>query len=433
MFALLKTAAGHIISKGNLAVTDAAGVTYHFGDNTGEPVHLRFTSSKWEREVALDPALKLGEAYMEGGFEFVKGDIYKLLEIIFESTGPVAENQMWMKAMSFIRTATKRFVQMNTLKRSARNVQHHYDLSGKLYDLFLDPDRQYSCAYFQSPDTDLNEAQLAKKRHLAAKLQVSKGEKLLDIGCGWGGLGLYFARVLGADVTGVTLSHEQFGIANQRAKTLGLENRAKFLLEDYRNLNAQFDKIVSVGMFEHVGIGHFKEYFDHVKRLLKPDGRFVLHSIGRSGEPGATNPWIAKYIFPGGYIPSLSEVIPVIEKSGLIITDIEILRLHYAETLKAWRQSFLAHWDEAKALYDERFCRMWDFYLAASESAFRWQGMMVFQIQLAHKQDAVPLTRDYIMQEEERLLKIDADPNLSMIPMKPVDINIKAKAIAQTL
>lgn len=433
MFALLKTAAGHIISKGNLAVTDAAGVTYHFGDNTGEPVHLRFTSSKWEREVALDPALKLGEAYMEGGFEFVKGDIYKLLEIIFESTGPIAENQMWMKAMSFIRTATKRFVQMNTLKRSARNVQHHYDLSGKLYDLFLDPDRQYSCAYFQTPDTDLNEAQLAKKRHLAAKLQVSKGEKLLDIGCGWGGLGLYFARVLGADVTGVTLSHEQFGIANQRAKALGLENRAKFLLEDYRNLNAQFDKIVSVGMFEHVGIGHFKEYFDHVKRLLKPDGRFVLHSIGRSGEPGATNPWIAKYIFPGGYIPSLSEVIPVIEKSGLIITDIEILRLHYAETLKAWRQSFLAHWDEAKALYDERFCRMWDFYLAASESAFRWQGMMVFQIQLAYKQDAVPLTRDYIMQEEERLLKIDADPNLSMIPMKPVDINLKAKTVAQTL
>ena len=433
MFALLKTAAGHIISKGNLAVTDAAGVTYHFGDNTGEPVHLRFTSSKWEREVALDPALKLGEAYMEGGFEFVKGDIYKLLEIIFESTGPIAENQMWMKAMSFIRTATKRFVQMNTLKRSARNVQHHYDLSGKLYDLFLDPDRQYSCAYFQTPDTDLNEAQLAKKRHLAAKLQVSKGEKLLDIGCGWGGLGLYFARVLEADVTGVTLSHEQFGIANQRAKALGLENRAKFLLEDYRNLNAQFDKIVSVGMFEHVGIGHFKEYFDHVKRLLKPDGRFVLHSIGRSGEPGATNPWIAKYIFPGGYIPSLSEVIPVIEKSGLIITDIEILRLHYAETLKAWRQSFLAHWDEAKALYDERFCRMWDFYLAASESAFRWQGMMVFQIQLAHKQDAVPLTRDYIMQEEERLLKIDADPNLSMIPMKPVDMNMKAKAVAQTL
>lgn len=413
MFALLKTAARHIISKGNLAITDANGVTYHFGNNIGEPVHLRFTSSKWEREVALDPALKLGEAYMEGGFEFIKGNIYKLLEIIFESTGPIAESQMWMKALSFIRTATKRFVQMNTLNRSARNVQHHYDLSGKLYELFLDPDLQYSCAYFETPDTSISEAQLAKKRHLAAKLQVKEGEKILDIGCGWGGLGLYLARIAGANVTGVTLSHEQFGIANARAKNLGLEEKAKFFLEDYRMLDNQFDKIVSVGMFEHVGIGHFKEYFDHVKRLLMPDGRFVLHSIGRSGEPGATNPWIAKYIFPGGYIPSLSEVIPVIEKSGLIITDIEILRLHYAETLKAWRHAFLDHWEEAKSLYDERFCRMWEFYLAASESAFRWQGMMVFQIQLAHKQEAVPLTRDYILQEESRLRKIDADPNLT--------------------
>ena len=412
MFALLKTAASHIITKGNLTITDSRGVTYQFGDQTGKPIQIRFTSAKWEREVALDPALKLGEAYMNGGFEFIKGDIYSLLETIFESTGPIAENQLWMKAFSFIRTATKRFVQMNTLRRSAKNVEHHYDLSGKLYEMFLDPDRQYSCGYFENPNVSLGEAQLAKKRHLAAKLQVKENEKLLDIGCGWGGLGLYFARVLGANVTGVTLSHEQHGIANQRAKDMGLQDKAKFILLDYRKLDDAFDKIVSVGMFEHVGIGHYKEYFDHVKRLLKPDGRFVLHSIGRSGEPGATNPWIAKYIFPGGYIPSLSEVIPVIEKSGLIITDIEILRLHYAETLKAWREAFLAHWDEAKALYDERFCRMWEFYLAASESAFRWQGMMVFQIQLAHKQDAVPLTRDYIGEEEARLKKIDADPNL---------------------
>ncbi|WP_295912223.1 cyclopropane-fatty-acyl-phospholipid synthase family protein [uncultured Bartonella sp.] len=412
MFALLKTAASHIITKGNLTIIDSRGVTYQFGDQTGKPIQIRFTSAKWEREVALDPALKLGEAYMNDGFEFIKGDIYSLLETIFESTGPIAENQLWMKAFSFIRTATKRFAQMNTLRRSAKNVEHHYDLSGKLYEMFLDPDRQYSCGYFENPNVSLAEAQLAKKRHLAAKLQVKENEKLLDIGCGWGGLGLYFARVLGANVTGVTLSHEQHGIANQRAKDMGLQDKAKFFLLDYRKLDDAFDKIVSVGMFEHVGIGHYKEYFDHVKRLLKPDGRFVLHSIGRSGEPGATNPWIAKYIFPGGYIPALSEVIPVIEKSGLIITDIEILRLHYAETLKAWREAFLAHWDEAKALYDERFCRMWEFYLAASESAFRWQGMMVFQIQLAHKQDAVPLTRDYITEEEARLKKIDADPNL---------------------
>ena len=412
MFALLKTAASHIITKGNLTIIDSRGVTYQFGDQTGKPIQIRFTSAKWEREVALDPALKLGEAYMNDGFEFIKGDIYSLLETIFESTGPIAENQLWMKAFSFIRTATKRFAQMNTLRRSAKNVEHHYDLSGKLYEMFLDPDRQYSCGYFENPNVSLAEAQLAKKRHLAAKLQVKENEKLLDIGCGWGGLGLYFARVLGANVTGVTLSHEQHGVANQRAKDMGLQDKAKFSLLDYRKLDDAFDKIVSVGMFEHVGIGHYKEYFDHVKRLLKPDGRFVLHSIGRSGEPGATNPWIAKYIFPGGYIPSLSEVIPVIEKSGLIITDIEILRLHYAETLKAWREAFLAHWDEAKALYDERFCRMWEFYLAASESAFRWQGMMVFQIQLAHKQDSVPLTRDYITEEEARLKKIDADPNL---------------------
>ena len=412
MFALLKTAASHIITKGNLTITDSRGVTYQFGNQTGKPIQIRFTSAKWEREVALDPALKLGEAYMNDGFEFIKGDIYSLLETIFESTGPIAENQLWMKAFSFIRTATKRFAQMNTLRRSAKNVEHHYDLSGKLYEMFLDPDRQYSCGYFENPNVSLAEAQLAKKRHLAAKLQVKENEKLLDIGCGWGGLGLYFARVLGANVTGVTLSHEQHGIANQRAKDMGLQDKAKFFLLDYRKLDDAFDKIVSVGMFEHVGIGHYKEYFDHVKRLLKPDGRFVLHSIGRSGEPGATNPWIAKYIFPGGYIPALSEVIPVIEKSGLIITDIEILRLHYAETLKAWREAFLVHWDEAKALYDERFCRMWEFYLAASESAFRWQGMMVFQIQLAHKQDAVPLTRDYITEEEARLKKIDADPNL---------------------
>ncbi|MBI0163056.1 class I SAM-dependent methyltransferase [Bartonella sp. M0283] len=412
MFALLKTAASHIITKGNLTIIDSRGVTYQFGDQTGKPIQIRFTSAKWEREVALDPALKLGEAYMNDGFEFIKGDIYSLLETIFESTGPIAENQLWMKAFSFIRTATKRFAQMNTLRRSAKNVEHHYDLSGKLYEMFLDPDRQYSCGYFENPNVSLAEAQLAKKRHLAAKLQVKENEKLLDIGCGWGGLGLYFARVLGANVTGVTLSHEQHGIANQRAKDMGLQDKAKFSLLDYRKLDDAFDKIVSVGMFEHVGIGHYKEYFDHVKRLLKPDGRFVLHSIGRSGEPGATNPWIAKYIFPGGYIPALSEVVPVIEKSGLIITDIEILRLHYAETLKAWREAFLAHWDEAKALYDERFCRMWEFYLAASESAFRWQGMMVFQIQLAHKQDSVPLTRDYITEEEARLKKIDADPNL---------------------
>lgn len=407
MFGLLKTVLDHLITKGNLSITDADGSTYRYGDGSGAPVHVQINSRKWEREIAFDPALKFGEAYMEGGFDFVQGDMYSLLKIIFGGSGTCAENEPWMRILDYVRTATKRLTQMNTRGRSSRNVQHHYDLSDKLYNLFLDHDRQYSCGYYETSDATLEEAQLAKKRHLAAKLCIAPNDQLLDIGSGWGGLGLYMARYLKANVTGVTLSREQYDTANQRVTGQGLDQQCRFLLQDYRALNERFDKIVSVGMFEHVGIGHYKEYFAQVKRLLKPDGIFLLHSIGRNGRPGSTNPFIRKYIFPGGYSPALSEVLPVIEKSGLVVTDIEILRLHYAETLKAWRERFMAHREEAKALYDERFCRMWEFYLASSESAFRWQNLMVFQIQLAHKQDSVPITRDYIAQEEDRLRKID--------------------------
>ncbi|UXM94206.1 cyclopropane-fatty-acyl-phospholipid synthase family protein [Bartonella sp. HY329] len=407
MFSLLTTLLKHLIKKGNLIVTDASGTLFQYGDGEGCPIHVRINNAKWEKEIALDPALKFGEAYMNSGFDFLKGDIYSLLELIFTNSGKSAENELWMRILNAVRTSTKRFMQMNNLKRSSGNIRQHYDLSGQLYDLFLDSDKQYSCAYFETPDSTLEEAQLAKKRHLAAKLSIKEGERLLDIGCGWGGLGLYMARFLKANVTGVTLSHEQHAVANQRAKDQGLEQQCRFLLQDYRLIKEQFDKIVSVGMFEHVGIGHYKEYFSHVKRMLKPDGVFVLHSIGRNDVPGVTNPFIRKYVFPGGYIPALSEVIPIIEKTGLVITDIEILRLHYADTLKAWRERFLSQRDKAKALYDERFCRMWEFYLAASESAFRWQNMMVFHIQLAHRQDAVPITRDYIAEEENRLRNID--------------------------
>jgi len=407
MFGLLTTVLDRLITKGNLSITDSKGSIYYYGDNSGTPVHIKINDQKWERDIALNPALKLGEGYMESGFDFLRGDIFRLFEIIFESNGPDAEKAPWMRALQFTRKLTKRLLQMNNLSRSSSNVRHHYDLSGKLYDLFLDSDWQYSCAYFETPSNTLEEAQLAKKRHLAAKLCIEEGQKLLDIGCGWGGLGLYMARFLKTDVTGVTLSHEQHAIANRRATEEGLENHCRFLLQDYRSLEEQFDRIVSVGMFEHVGVGHYKEYFAKVKKLLKPDGIFLLHSIGRNGAPGSTNPFLRKYIFPGGYIPALSEVLPLIEKSGLVVTDIEILRVHYADALRAWRHAFMARRDEAKALYDERFCRMWEFYLAASESAFRWQNMMVFQIQLAHKQDAVPLIRDYITQAEERLRKLD--------------------------
>lgn len=397
-----------MIGQGNLVITDADGKRCRYGDESGEPVHLRFNSHRAERAVAMDPELKLAEYYMEGEIDFIEGDVYKLLKIVFENAGPVAAQAPWMKALQRARLAKRRLEQINTIARASGQIRHHYDLSGDLYRLFLDPDMQYSCAYFENPEMTLAEAQLAKKRHLAAKLLAKEGEKVLDIGCGWGGLGLYLARHLNTQVTGVTLSTEQYLAANQRADEAGLADRAKFELQDYRLISDQFDRIVSVGMFEHVGINHYGEYFNTVAKLLKRDGVGVVHSIGRSDGPGITNPFIRRYIFPGGYIPALSEVLPYIERAGLVVTDIEILRLHYAETLKFWREAFMENREQAKAIYDERFCRMWEFYLAASESAFRWQNLMVFQIQFAHRQDAAPLTRGYIDGEEKRLKRLDS-------------------------
>lgn len=408
MNGLLHAVLKRIVKTGNLSVTDSKQKTSRYGDGSGPHLHIRFNTSRAERAIAFDPELQLGQCYMDGELDMLEGDIYLLLQIVFENTGPIAATAPWMRAIAFARRSLRRLQQMNNIMRSSQNVKSHYDLSGALYDLFLDPDKQYSCAYFESAETTLAEAQLAKKRHIAAKLLINEGDKLLDIGCGWGGLGLYMARYLKADVTGVTLSQEQHAIANQRAAQENLSHSAKFELKDYRHLTDSYDRISSVGMFEHVGVGHFAEYFQHVARLLKKDGVFLLHSIGRSDGPGVTNPFIRHHIFPGGYIPALSEVLPHIEKAGLIVTDIEILRLHYAETLKAWREAFMARRDEAKALYDERFCRMWEFYLAGSESAFRWQDMMVFHIQIAHKQESVPLTRNYIEAEEKRLRRLDS-------------------------
>jgi cyclopropane-fatty-acyl-phospholipid synthase len=298
----------------------------------------------------------------------------------------------------------RRLQQYNPRGRSRRNVAHHYDLDGRLYSLFLDSDRQYSCAYFEQPDSSLDEAQLAKKRHLAAKLLMDRpGLSVLDIGSGWGGLGLYLAEITGARVLGVTLSEEQFATARHRTAEKGLDPRVEFRLEDYRDVRGKFDRIVSVGMFEHVGVLHYDSYFRKIRDLLADNGVALVHSIGRSGPPTSTATFISKYIFPGGYIPAISEVMPAIQRSGLVVTDVEILRLHYAETLKAWRARFLARREDVLRLYDERFFRMWEFYLAASEMAFRHRGLMVFQIQLARQQDAVPLTRDYIGPAEERL------------------------------
>jgi cyclopropane-fatty-acyl-phospholipid synthase len=289
------------------------------------------------------------------------------------------------------------FVSRNNPWRARRNVAHHYDLDHRLYRLFLDEDFQYSCAYFERPDLTLEEAQLAKKRLVTAKLVLEPDSRVLDIGSGWGGLALYIKEIGGAaDVLGITLSNEQLEVSAARARERGLDGSVRFAMQDYRDLKGAFDRIVSVGMFEHVGPRFYRTYFGKCRELLKPDGVMLLHTIGLLDGPWYPNPWLEKYIFPGGQLPALSEITPAIERSGLIVTDVECLRLHYAETLAEWRRRFMARRAEAAALYDERFCRMWEFYLAGSEATFRHSGHMVFQIQLARKVDAVPLTRDYI-------------------------------------
>ena len=365
------------------------------GDPTAAAVVVRLRDRAALYRIMLNPALGVGEAYMDGGLILERGTIFDLLDM----TGRELERRP-MPAPGPLRRLARRIGQANDRRHARRNVAHHYDLNTDFYRLFLDEDLQYSCGYFARPDMTLEQAQAAKKRLLLAKLDLSPGQRVLDIGCGWGGLGLTLAEA-GVEVVGVTLSEEQLAEAQRRAAARGLSGRADFRLQDYRDLEGPFDRIVSVGMFEHVGMPNYRAFFDSVAGLLTDDGVALIHSIGRKDGPNTTQPWIAKYIFPGGYIPALSEVLPAIEKSGLWVTDMEILRLHYADTIRAWRERFLARRDEAAAMFDERFCRMWEFYLASSETAFRHRGHMVFQVQLAKRQDAVPLTRDYIFGERE--------------------------------
>jgi cyclopropane-fatty-acyl-phospholipid synthase len=397
---LLRFFMGQFIRRGAMTFTTATGTTFTCGDGTGEPVMVRFLTAAAERRVLLDPELALGELYMDGTFVVERGSIAEVLAVALDQPEMLPR---WAKLQWWLRYLVRHAQQFNPRGRSKDNVERHYDLDGRLYSLFLDADKQYSCAYFERPDATLDDAQLAKKRHLAAKLLIERGHRVLDIGSGWGGLGLYLAEMTGANVTGVTLSNEQLQVANARAEETNLASSARFLLEDYRDIPGPFDRVVSVGMFEHVGVDHYDTFFKRCAELLNRDGVMVVHSICRSEGPGITNPWIAKYIFPGGYIPALSEVLPAIERAGLLVCDIEILRLHYAETLKAWRERFLARREEAVRLYDERFARMWEFYLASSEMSFRKQNVMVFQIQLTKRQGIVPMTRDYITREETKL------------------------------
>jgi cyclopropane-fatty-acyl-phospholipid synthase len=397
---LLRFFLDRFIRRGSITFTTASGKTFTCGDGTGEPTRVRVTTKEAGRQLLLDPEMALGETYMDGTFVVEQGTIADVLAIVLDQPDMTPR---WAKLQWWLRYLVRNIQQFNPRKRSRSNVERHYDLDGRLYSLFLDADKQYSCAYFETPDMTLDEAQLAKKRHVTAKLLIERGQRVLDIGSGWGGLGLYIAEAAGGNVTGVTLSTEQLQVSNARAAERNLTQSAKFLLQDYRDIPGPFDRIVSVGMFEHVGVDHYDTFFKHCAELLDANGVMLLHSIGRSEGPGITNPWIAKYIFPGGYIPALSEVLPAIERAGLLVCDIEILRLHYAETLKAWRERFMARRGEAIKLYDERFARMWEFYLASSEMSFRKQNLMNFQIQITKRQGIVPMTRDYIARGEAKL------------------------------
>jgi cyclopropane-fatty-acyl-phospholipid synthase len=389
-----------IISVGSLRIIDGGGRSFAFEGSPGASVAIRFHDPALHWKLLVRPRLFMPEAYVDGSLTIEEGNLYDFIDLMTANLELLPEGFLG-RYLNGAFSPLRRLHQYNPLPRARRNVAHHYDLSEELYASFLDQDRQYSCAYFRDGTDDLDTAQLHKKRHIAAKLLIRPGQRVLDIGSGWGGLALYLAGECGARVTGLTLSSEQHKVAVRRAATAGLADRVEFHLRDYREESGHYDRIVSIGMFEHVGVNHYATYFRKVRDLLADDGVALIHTIGRSAPPSTTSGFIAKYIFPGGYIPALSEMAAAIEHSGLVISDIEILRLHYAKTLRAWRQRFMANWDKAAAIRDERFCRMWEFYLAGCEISFRYMNQMVFQLQLARKPTAAPLTRDYMLDAEK--------------------------------
>ena len=407
----LASAFARLIRTGTLRVTFASGRIQSFGPGGEPPIALRFADGAAERALALDPALQLGELFMDGRLIIEQGSVFDLVSLLKRNgirrlTAPhVALLGLWRAAQGRLTGAIKP-------ASAKRNVAHHYDLEAGLFELFLDSDRQYSCAYYETPEDSLEAAQLAKKRHIAAKLRLTPDAHVLDIGSGWGGLALYLAENAEVRVTGVTLSEEQLAIARERAAERGLAGRVTFRLEDYRSLEGPFDRIVSVGMFEHVGRRSYRAFFDKTASLLeRRHGVMLLHSIGRPRPTFFNQPFVEKYVFPGGYIPALSEVLPAAEQAGLLVKDIEILPVHYAWTLRAWRERFMANRDKAVALYDDRFCRMWEFYLATSEAAFLHDRLFIFQMQLARHQDAVPMRRDYVAEAEATLREREETAN----------------------
>ena len=400
---IVEKALGRIIRVGSLTILDANGRAHALkGSAPGPEVVIKLHDKKLHHQLLLNPELKAGEAYMDGTLTIEQGTLRDLLTL-FSLNRTHLRAQPVQKTLRTWTKRMRRFLPKNDSGRSKKNVEAHYDLSNDMYRLFLDEGLNYSCGYFRSPEDTLDDAQLNKLRHIAAKLDLKPGQRVLDIGSGWGSMAIYLAEACDVTVLGVTLSTQQHALATERAAERGLSDRVTFELKDYRDVEGPFDRIVSVGMFEHVGLRNIPEFFTKVRSLLTDDGVALLHSIGRKGGPGSTGAWVRKYIFPGGYAPALSETMPAIEAAKLWVTDVEIWRLHYAQTCLAWGGRFAANRDKAAAMLGERFCRMWEFYLLISEFSFRYGKHMVFQIQMAKEVDALPLARDYMGEAEHRL------------------------------
>lgn len=397
-----------VVTHGTLVIVDAGGITHRFTGDDGPTAKIRLTDKSLHWKLFLQPSLHIGQAYMDGTLIIEQGTMRDLLDILLISEQRM-EGTKIAEFMRHLNALIYRSDVYNPMTKSRENVEHHYDLSAELYDQFLDSDRQYSCAYFRDKHDDLETAQVNKKQHLASKLLLEPGQKVLDIGCGWGGLALYLATHFDVHVTGITLSTEQFEYAQKRARQANMQDKVTFKLLDYRQETAEYDRIVSVGMFEHVGQPHFEEFFRQLKQLLKDDGVALIHTIAKQCRPSPINVWMRKYIFPGAYLPSLSQLSPIFEKLDLWLTDFESLRLHYAETLLQWDDRFQKNRDHVASIYDERFCRMWEFYLQSCEMGFRHSGLTVFQMQLAKSIDVVPVTRDYVFEAERMLIKGESE------------------------
>lgn len=392
------------VQSGTLNVIDAEGKRHVFSGRSGPEVTFRLHDKALYTKLFFNPEMGAGEGYMDGTLTFEDCSLADFLS--FFSINRLALGSYPLQA--FFRKISRKlrsFQQYNPIGKAQENVAHHYDLSNDFYKLFLDEDMQYSCAYYMHENETLEQAQLNKKRHITSKLLLEPGQRILDIGSGWGGLALYIASLADVEVVGVTLSKEQYELSVQRAKALGMDDRVQFKLQDYRHAEGPFDRIVSIGMFEHVGVHHYSEFFGKIYDLLTDSGVALIHSIGHMSPPGTASPWLRKYIFPGAYSPAMSEVFTALEMNSLWATDVEILRVHYANTLREWHNRFESNRDEIARMYDERFCRMWEFYLVSVGMMFRTGSQMVFQMQVAKQRDAAPLTRDYIGKQEAVYLK----------------------------